>query len=94
MHYANGTTHNIAFGFRFLDGTQTPWAQGTYAPHDITVVQDGCASNGGEGGTLANATLFDIRSLLVPVINVYTNDTGDPNERFGSPLTQNPAWLR
>ena len=39
------------------------------------------------------ATVFEISSVKVPVINVNSFDNGS-SEQFGSPLTNNPAWLR
>ena len=48
----------------------------------------------GENGQEANATIFDIYSTLVPVIDIHTRDNGDNGEMFGSPLSDNPAWLR
>lgn len=92
--YTSGNEFSYAFGFTFLDGTSTPSMLASYSPFNITVVQDGCKSNGGEGGTLAKATIFDIRSISVPVVSVTTRDSGDAGEKFGSPLTQNPAFLR
>ncbi len=96
VHYfynADGN-HSYAFGFKFHDGTETVSGQSSYAPHDIQVTQDGCRVNGGENGSLANATVFAIRSPKVPVINVRPRDAGDATEKFGSPLTDNPARLR
>lgn len=83
-----------SFGFRFLDGTETPNGLASYAPFDIAVSQDGCIGNGGEGGDPARATIFEIRSSRAPVMSVSSRDNGDAGELFGSPLTQNPARLR
>ncbi len=97
LHYAYGSSgsYAYAFGFEFFDGTQTPRASSSYAPYDVTVTQDGCASNGGEGGTEVNATIFEFDTPLVPVLNVQCNDCGNTfPEQFGSPLTSYPAWLR
>ncbi|HRE88458.1 MAG TPA: fibrinogen-like YCDxxxxGGGW domain-containing protein [Myxococcota bacterium] len=96
IHYFyNGDSNYLySMGFRFQTGVETASAVSNYSPHDISVTQDGCKTNGGEGGTLANATIFEIRSNQVPVINVRTNDNGDTGERFGSPLTSHPAYLR
>lgn len=87
-------TYLYAFGFRFRDGTETPNSIASYAPFDVAVPQDGCSTNGGEGGDPGRATIFEIRSPLVPVVNVSCGDNGDAGELFGSPLTQNPARLR
>ena len=97
IHYAYGTSngYGYAFGFMFFDGTETPRGSQSYSPYDITVTQDGCAVNGGEGGDPANATLFEINSALVPVLNVQCRDCGDAfPEEFGSTLTSYPAYLR
>jgi hypothetical protein len=93
-HYLVTNVFDFAFGFRFLDGTETPRGLASYAPFDIAVPQDGCFTNGGEGGDLARATIFELRSPRVPVVNVTSRDSGDSGERFGSTLTQNPARLR
>lgn len=93
-YYTADPGYGYAFGFRFLDGAETVTASQSYAPYDISVPQDGCKGNGGENGSLALATLFSIRSVRVPVVNVKTRDSGDPTEKFGSPLTANPALLR
>ncbi len=92
-YYNAGSTYSYAFGFRFLDGTETPNGTSNYSPHVITVPQDGCASNDSAGNTAATGTWFDIESVLVPVINVYSRDN-EPSEPYGSSLTANPAWLR
>jgi len=93
-YYNGGSVYEYAFGFRFLDGTETPFGQQSYAPFDITVPQDGCAVNGGEAGDPAKGTIFRIKSKKVPVVNVQCRDCGDASEMLGSQLTKNPAWLR
>ena len=94
-YYNGGASYGYAFGFMFFDGTETPRGQSSYAPHAVTVSQDGCATNGGEGGALADATVFELDSPLVPVLNVQCRDCGNTfPEQFGSDLTDNPAWLR
>ncbi|TNF24967.1 MAG: hypothetical protein EP329_23945 [Deltaproteobacteria bacterium] len=100
IHYLYAPSdYTFAFAFRFWDGTETARGVQDYTPlgtepYEITVPQDGCKTNAGEGGTLANATIFDIRSVLVPVMNVQSRDNANDNELFGSPLTSNSAWLR
>ena len=97
LHYYYNASGNYsyAFGFEFFDGTQTPRGSSSYAPYNITVTQDGCAQNGGEGGSESLATVFEFDSPLVPVINVQCSDCGNAfPEELGSPLTSNPAWLR
>lgn len=86
--------HEYAFGFVFFDGTETARGQEQYPDHDIAVVADGCATNGGEGGALERATVFSIDSPLVPLRAVQCRDCGDANERYGALLTDHPAWLR
>ena len=93
-YYNAGASYAYAFGFEFFDGTQTPYASSSYAPYNITVTADGCAGNGGEGGSLSLTTDFAIDSVLVPIRNVQCRDCGDGGEYFGSVLTDNPAWLR
>ncbi len=94
-YYNGGATYGYAFGFMFFDGTETPRGSSSYAPYDISVTSDGCATNGGEGGSLSQSTVFEISSVLVPVVNVQCRDCGNTfPEYFGSDLTDNPAWLR
>ena len=92
-HIDSGGDHHYSFGFRFLDGSETPYGQAINSPYDISVPTDGCAGNGTEGGSLSQATYFEINSVKIPVINVTSLDNGI-SELFGSPLTDNPAWLR
>jgi len=92
-YYSGGSSYDYAFGFRFLDGTETPNGTSDFSPHVISVPQDGCASNNADGNTAATGTWFDIESVLVPVVNVLSRDN-EPGEEYGSPLTANPAWLR
>ncbi len=55
----------------------------------------GCAGNGGEGGDLSQATVFEINSPLVPLRNIQCSDCGDAfPEELGANLTDWPAWLR
>jgi large repetitive protein len=94
-YYTGGTTYGYAFGFMFFDGTETPYGQSSYSPYDVTVTADGCATNGGEGGSTSSTTDFLILSPLVPVLNVQCRDCGNTfPEQYGSELTQHPAWLR
>ncbi len=93
-YYTSGGGYTYAFGFEFFDGTQTPYQSSSYAPYAV-VTQDGCKGNGGENGALSKATIFEFDTPLVPVLNVQCRDCGDTTpEKFGSPLTSNPAWLR
>ncbi|MBI5607974.1 MAG: hypothetical protein HY902_03745 [Deltaproteobacteria bacterium] len=92
--YAGSAGWERAFGFRFLDQTETVFGQQFYAPHDITVPQDGCMNWASENGQLSKSTNFLIKSTKVPVINVRTNYNQYNAAKFGSPLKQNPAMLR
>ena len=94
-YFDEGANYEYAVGFMFFDGTETPTASSSYSPYDIAVTQDGCAVNGGEAGDPSMATIFEISSVLVPVVNMQCRDCGDEfPEEFGSTLTDNPAWLR
>ncbi len=93
--YAGQASYNYGFGFRFADGSESVWAKQSYAPLDITITADGCKDYVTEGGSLANATIFKIKSSKVPVINVkYTIIVSYAATKFGSPLLTNPAQLR
>jgi len=89
-YYDRGGHYGYAFGFRYHTGFETANDQETYPNTNITVSYDDCALN---DGTL-RSTDFDIIDIRVPVINVHSRDNGNNNEKFGSPLTKYPAWLR
>ena len=93
-YYDARETDGYALGFAFIDGTEVEYGGASYEEYGITVTQDGCSVNGGEGGEIDEATIFEISSIFVPVVNVYTCDNGDDGEEFGSPLTDQPAYLR
>ena len=94
-YYNAGLNYDYAFGFEFFDGTQTSHGSATYSPNVVTVLQDECAQNGGEGGSVALSTIFAFDTPLVPIRNVECRDCGNLfPEMYGSPLTNNPAWLR
>jgi len=92
IHYRFQTNNYIySFGFRFHDGSDTaPFGLATYAGTNITVTEDGCRTN----NSSSLDTVFKINDIRVPVLNVNSRDNGDNSEMFGSPLTNNPAWLR
>lgn len=91
MHYwYHRGDYRYAFGFRFHNNDETVFGQASYDPVNITVVQDGGYTNTSNSAD----TVFDINDTRVPIINVYSRDSGNPSEQFGSPLTKNPAWLR
>jgi len=89
-YYNNGSNYDYAFGFRFHTGDETVFGQQNYPDTNITVIEDGCATN----RTDALNTIFEIYDIRVPIINVNSRDSGNGSETFGSPLTNNPAWLR
>jgi len=89
-YYNSGRNYNYAFGFRFQTGYETVFGKQDYTGINITVLQDGCKTN----RTDSADTIFEIHDIKVPIINVYSNDNGGTTETFGSPLTNNPAWLR
>jgi hypothetical protein len=90
---ASNGAYTGAFGFRFQTGLATSHAAALYTPSSVTVVVDGCKV--GYGSNLAETqTVFDIENIDLPVVNVWSADNGNTGERFGSPLTQNPAWFR
>lgn len=94
-YYINDNPRYLsAVGFRFHTGVETNHGQGAYSPGTISVIQDGCKANGGEGGRLETATIFDIENINLPIVNIGTVDSGSSNEKFGSPLTQYPARFR
>ena len=91
IHYRYSTNnYNYSFGFRFHNGDETAFGQSTYPNTNITFLQDGCYTNTSRSAD----TAFVIKDIRVPVINVYSRDSGNSSEKFGSPLTKNPAWLR
>ena len=93
--YSSSGGYSYAFGFMFLNGTETPRGQSSYAPYDVTVTADGCSGNGGEGGSLTSTTDFHFESALVPLINAQCRDCGNTfPEQLGAELVDNPAWLR
>ena len=57
------------------------------------VTAEGRPGKGGAGGAFARATVFDLRSRDLPVLNVSIRGSGDSGERFGSPLLANAAYL-
>ena len=96
FYYNDGGGYTYGFGFRYHDGTDTAYGQFFPASNqpEISVIQDGCATNGGEGGSVNNSTIFLLETTQVPITNIWCRDCGDGGELYGSPLTNNPAWLR
>jgi hypothetical protein len=92
IHYLyRASNYNYAFGFRYHTGHETTHNQQTYPSTNINVPYDGCAQN---SGSVFESTDFDIVDLRIPVINVHSRDNGARSEKFGSPLTNYPAWFR
>ena len=90
IHYEYNGGYGYAFGFRFHNGEETAFGQQTYPSSNINVVSDGCETNSNS----STDTIFEINDIRVPVIGVHSRDNGASGELFGSPLTNNPAWLR
>lgn len=93
-YYTGNATYNWSFGFRFSDNSLSLKGTQSYAPIDIAILQDGCKGYAAEGGAPALATIFSVKSTKVPIINVMSRNGGYAGGKFGSPLLQNPAWLR
>jgi hypothetical protein len=96
VHYyhEDRDTHYAAVGFILHNGDTTTYGSEDYSPYSVSVVEDGCKSNGGEGGSSHQATWFKIKEVGIPVVNLYTYDGGDSGEEFGAKLEDNSAWLR
>ena len=91
IHYLYQTTNYAsAFGFRFHHGDVTTTGNQHYASTDILVTHDGCRAN----DSTVRSTVFEIRDIRLPIINVRSNDSGGSGEKFGSLLTNNPVWFR
>jgi len=88
-HKYQTSNYSYAFGFRFHRGEETVHGQEIYPSTMITVSNDGCQIN---DNTIRSID-FDITDIRVPLINVHSRDNSS-TEEFGSPLTNNPAWLR
>jgi hypothetical protein len=83
-YYLHGASYYYTLGFQYFDRSISSRGASSYSPDNITVLSDGCKGNGGEGGVVANATVFDIRSPKVPVRNVSCVDCGDTEDRRGA----------
>ena len=90
IHHEYNGGYGDAFGFRFHNGEETVFGQQTYPSTNINVISDGCETNNNN----STDTIFEINDIRVPVIGVHSRDNGATNELFGSPLKNNPAWLR
>jgi len=90
IHHEYNGGYGYAFGFRYHNGHQTAFEQQTYPSTNITVTADGCETNNNS----STDTVFEIIDIRVPVISIHSRDNGATSELFGSPLTNNPAWLR
>jgi hypothetical protein len=89
-YYGYSDTYAYSFGFEFLDGSVISGGVQDYSGTDISVISDDCGANDG----VVRQTVFEIKDVRVPVVNVHSSDNGNDNEEFGSVLTDNPAWLR
>ncbi len=90
IHYEYNGGYLYAFGFRYHNGHETAFEQQTYPSTNINVITDGCETNNNSSAD----TIFEIIDIRVPVIGIHSRDNGSTGEIFGSPLTNNPAWLR
>jgi hypothetical protein len=90
IHYLYNGGYAYAFGFRYHNGHETAFEQQTYPSTNINVITDGCKTNNSNSAD----TIFEINDIRVPVVSVHSRDNGAASELFGSPLTNNPAWLR
>jgi len=91
IHYLYSTsTYSSAFGFRFHHGDETTAGNQHYSSTDILVTNDGCKAN----DSTMRSSIFEIRDMRLPIINVRSSDSGNSSEKFGSPLTNNPVWFR
>ena len=89
-HQFGAGDYSYAFGYRYQTGFETNFSSSTYPNTNITVAQDGCSTNNNS----STNTILQIDDVRVPILNVYSRDNGNANEAFGSPLINNPAWLR
>jgi len=88
-YYPLENTFMHAFGYKFLNGYETDFGK-KYTDIQYEIIKDDCKNN----DDVHRATQILIRDVRVPIINVKSYDTGESNEKFGSKLTENPAWLR
>lgn len=91
-YYNDGGGYTYAFGFRYLGGIDTSYGSSfpSSTNPEVTVIQDDCAIN----DSTNRSSIFLLETPLVPITNVRCRDCGDSGEKYGSPLTNNPAWLR
>lgn len=95
-YYESGNNYDYSFGFRLHTGFESVYGQADYNPNNdssginVNVIQDGCKSNDSNG----DDAIFEINDIRLPIINVYSRDSGNASEYFGSPLTLNPVWFR
>jgi len=87
--YSKDNTYQWAIGYKFLNGDQTFSGRQDLGV-SFEVIEDGCKNNDSQ----LRKTIIKIKDKRVPIVNIYVGDNGDANEKNGSPLTQNPAWLR
>ena len=103
--YTADSSYGYAAGFKFLDQSVTSHglqaysitAGSTDADLSITVDPntDKCRSNAYKGDKDEyDTTVFEINSVLVPVVNIELRDSGDSAEEYGTELTKYPAYLR
>jgi len=91
LHYNRHSDNSkgYAFGYKFLNGDITKNGAENLGV-DFEIIKENCQQN----DATERETWIDFFDVRVPIINVYSNDSGNAQEKFGSALTENPAWLR
>ena len=89
----SGGNYAYAFGFEFCDGTTIGGGNPMSAYSYVAVTQDGCAVNGGENGSLSQATVFSFDTPSVPIVNVDA-ETAVTEESTSGSINSKLAWLR
>ena len=103
--YTADGNYGYAAGFKFLDqsvtshGLQAYTVAGGSTDAELTITvdptTDQCRSNAYKGDKDEyDTTVFEINTVLVPVVNVELRDSRDANELYGTELTKHPAYLR
>ena len=92
IHEFNGS-YTLWAAFEYFNGEESPKEINFNAnpQYNISVSEDDCEIN---NGNVTTKTIFQINDPRVPVTNIETEDPWATSEFFGSPLTNNPAYLR
>lgn len=93
IHYKfdGGGMYDFSFNFKFLNGETTTYSSTWIYDTDIRIWEDECSDNDKNS---VQETIFEIYDIRLPLLNVESRDNGNGNEKFGSELSKNPAWLR